>query len=201
MLEVFGVLLGGVSLAHRRYKTDKEIRKAGHPLLVGCKTQEEIITVKCECFDCYGQPMSKLTPYELDLIERWIIDGRNIRKSIKDVYYRQTGKHAEVESKSGNNELHSMNRSNDALSIEIIPGESCDEKDLYYMSQQRKENAIYIDAKNVDLTFRRCVRLGFEVGDQGNYNYWYKECKYYKTDKNRMTPNEYLEIRNKRYSH
>lgn len=191
MFEMLGVLLGSILHVRSSYKTDKAIREAGHPLLVGCKTQEEIITVKCEYCDYHGQPMPKLTPYELDLIESWIISGRNIRKSIKEVYYKQTGKHA---FKSGNNELHSMNRTDETISND----ERCDEKDLYYMSQQRKDSAIYIDAKNVDLTFRRCVRLGFEVGDQGNYNYWYKECKYYKSDKTRMTPNEYLEIRNKR---
>lgn len=191
MFEMLGALLGGILHVRRSYKTDKAIREAGHPLLVGCKTQEEIITVKCEYCDYHGQPMPKLTPYELDLIESWIISGRNIRKSIKEVYYKQTGKHA---FKSGNNELHSMNRTDETISIE----ERCDEKDLYYMSQQRKDSAIYLDAKNVDPSFKRCVRLGFEVGYQGSYNYWYKECKYYKTDKIRMTPNEYLEIRKKR---
>lgn len=191
MFEMLGVLLGGISLVYRRYKTNKVIKEAGHPLLVGCKTKEEIITVKCEYCDYYGQPMPKLTPYELDLIESWIISGRNIRKSIKEVYYKQTGKHVFI---SENNELHSMNRTDETLSID----EHCDEKDLYYMSQQRKESSIYIDAKNVDSSFKRCVRIGFEVGDQRSYNYWYKECKYFKTDKTRMTPNEYLEMRNKR---
>lgn len=197
MFEMLGVLLGGISLVHRRYKTDKVIREAGHPLLVGCKTQEEIITVKCEYCDYHGQPMPKLTPYELALIDGWLIDGRNIRKSIKEVYFKQTGRHAGSEATALNSEWQ-LKISNEALKLENNFDESSDEDDLYYMSQPRKDSSIYIDAKDVDLSFKKCVKLGFEIGDQRNYNYWYKDCLYYKTDKNRMTPNEYFEIRNKR---
>lgn len=198
MFEVLCALLGGIMLVQKKYKNDNMVRDAGHPLLVGCETPEEIITVKCEYCNCHGQPMPKLTSYELALIEGWILDGRNIRKSIKEVYFKQTGRQAGSESATGNSEWQLTKKSNEALMLENNFDESCDEDDLYYMSQQRKDSSIYIDAKDVDLSFKKCVKLGFEIGDQRNYNYWYKDCLYYKTDKNRMTPNEYFEIRNKR---
>jgi uncharacterized protein YlbG (UPF0298 family) len=38
--------------------------------------------------------------------------------------------------------------SNEALTLE----NNFDESDLYYMSQRRKDSAIYIDAKDIDLS-------------------------------------------------
>jgi hypothetical protein len=42
--------------------------------------------------------------------------------------------------------------SNEALTLENNFDESFDESDLYYMLQRRKDSAIYIDAKDVDLS-------------------------------------------------
>ncbi len=91
---MFGLILTGLlgKSAHSIYKEVKyqgKVNAAGHRMLVGCKTMDEIIFNKCLWNTSPDMP--KLTDEELRHIEWWQENNMGINQTIRNGYRKQTG--------------------------------------------------------------------------------------------------------------
>nr|WP_024835463.1 hypothetical protein [Clostridium sp. 12(A)] len=92
---MFGLLLAGLfgKGAHTAYKDiefDAKAQAAGHRLLIGCNSSNEVIRTKCIFSDTPDMP--RLTDIELSTIEEWYSKNGGVSREIMMGYYKQTGK-------------------------------------------------------------------------------------------------------------
>lgn len=92
---MFGVILAGLlgvgaQSIYKDVKYQGKVNEAGHRMLVGCKTIDEIIFQKCLWRTSSDMP--KLTDEELRHIEWWQENNMGINQTIRNGYREQTGK-------------------------------------------------------------------------------------------------------------
>lgn len=92
---MFGVILAGLlgvgaQSIYKEAKYQGKVNAAGHRMLVGCKTLDEVIFNKCLWRTSPDMP--KLTDEELRHIEWWQENNMGINQTIRNGYREQTGK-------------------------------------------------------------------------------------------------------------
>ncbi|GLB26551.1 hypothetical protein LXJ15735_27920 [Lacrimispora xylanolytica] len=92
---MFGLLLAGLfgKGAYTVYKDveyEAKAQVAGHRLLIGCNSSNEVIRTKCILSDTPDMP--RLTDTELRTIEDWFRKNGGVSREIMMGYYKQTGR-------------------------------------------------------------------------------------------------------------
>lgn len=92
MLGLFlaGLLGKGTYSIYKEAKYQEQVNAAGHRMLVGCKTIDEVIFQKCLWNTSPDMP--KLSDEELRHIEWWQENNMGINQTIRNGYRKQTGK-------------------------------------------------------------------------------------------------------------